>query len=322
MTDVPLDLPVNALISFHYFGDVDVAQMQSWGLRMIGDCGAYSADSQGAPIDRDAFFEWGRRWRRNLLWVASLDVIGDPKASWANWRAAPADLRLVPTVHYGSEPSLIDRYVEAGADLIGLGGMVPFKSEPKRLLRWCLSVMRYARDNHPHVRFHGWGVTHPQLVMNLPWWSVDSSGFSSAYRYGRLSLFNPDTKKSVTVAMDGRSVANTATLLREHYGLEDWRRIAESTAATRRDLVRVSMRSMQLTERYLQHRHRVTPPPSLAGVTPGPQVHFVDATRKHLGMVGPNIHFVEASGSARDSRSLPESDPGAPSVLRQKESSI
>lgn len=272
LDDVPLAYPVNVLVSYHYFNKADVGQMKRWGLRIIGDSGAFSAQSQNAPIDRDEFFAWARHWRDDLYWIASLDVIGDPEQSFLNWQAAPDDLRLIPTVHYGEDPSMMDRYVENGADLIGLGGMVPYKSEPQRLLRWCLSMMRYARDNHPHVRFHGWGVSHPTLMMNLPWWSVDSSGFSAAYRYGMLKLFDPVAHKRLNIPLNGVKVAKYAALLRDHYDV-DWRRITTSHPGNRRDLVRVSIRSMQLLERYLQQRHKVTAPASLLQPEGGPQVH-------------------------------------------------
>ncbi len=311
--DVALDHPVNTLVSYYYFEKRDLAGLAALGLRLIGDSGAFSADSQGAPVDRDLFHDWARKWRGDLFWTAALDVIGDAEGTWQNWRSSPPDLRLVPTLHYGCDPREMDRYVSEGVDLLGLGGMVRYRSEPKRLLRWCLQVMRYARDTHPQVRFHGWGVTHPALLMNLPWWSVDSSGFASAYRYGRLQLWNPDTKSRQLVAMDGRQTAAVARLLKDHYGV-DWRRIAESNRDTRRDLVRVSIRSMQLMEQYLQRRHRVTPPPSLTadGAGPlvhlslgnpttqayhalqpdelGPKVHFVDAAEQHLRMAGPQIY--------------------------------
>ena len=32
--DIPLRLPVNSLVSYHYFKNVDIADMQSWGLRI------------------------------------------------------------------------------------------------------------------------------------------------------------------------------------------------------------------------------------------------------------------------------------------------
>lgn len=312
LRDVHLDLPVNALISYHYFQENDIADMASWGLRLVGDSGAFSAASQGAQIDQDHFYEWAGRWKNALLWTASLDVIGDEEASWRNWRSAPNHLGLVPTIHYGADPKILDRYAEAGVDLVGLGGMVPHKSEPQRLLRWCLKVMRYARDHHPEMRFHGWGVTHPELVMNLPWWSVDSSGYSSAFRFGNMTLVDPSNGRKVAARLDGKEIAKHSTLLTRHYGV-DWRRVSVSNAQTRRDVVRVAIRSYQHLESFLQRRWKVTPPTSLVEklqrADQGPLIHSV------LGFpqaqpprslspddLGPKIHTV--IGSMKDARDM------------------
>lgn len=298
---IALDSPVNMLISFHYFHRADVAELAGLGLRLIGDSGAYSASSQGTDIDPDKFQEWQRQWRDYFYWTASLDVIGDVEASWRNWITNEDRNHLVPTLHYGTDPAAMGRYVQAGADLIGLGGMVPYKSEPQRLLRWCLSVMRYARDNHPQVRFHGWGVTHPALVMNLPWWSVDSSGFSSAYRFGVLKLWDPTVGKSKSIRLDGRTPAKFAGLLEGVYGV-NWRDVATSHPDNRSDLVRLSIRSMQLLQTFLQRRHNVKPPESLEGTaSAGPLVHFVDSVQQHMRYGAPEIGpSLFGATSARD----------------------
>lgn len=274
--DVPLEQPTNVLASYHFYRGTNMQELASWGLRVIADSGAYSAAVTGAKIDLEAYAEWAKKWEPHLHWIASLDVIGDAEGTWRNWRALTAmGIPAVPTIHYPHDPTGLDRLVEAGADFIGLGGMVPFKSEPKRLLRWCVQVMRYAREKHPHVRFHGWGITHPELLLNLPWWSVDSSGYASAYMYGRLILWDPDraTRITVPVGSKGKAVAAHARLLATHYGLDDWRRIEVSNASSRRDLVRVSIRALQLMEHFMTQRWGVEPPASLTHADQGPNVH-------------------------------------------------
>ena len=267
-----LDVPTDILCSFHYFGDIDMGAMRSWGTRIIGDSGAFSAMSTGKPIEREVFHAWADRWRDDLLWVAALDVIGDAEASYQNWQAARRDgLELVPTIHYGEGTAQLDRFAEEGATLIGLGGMVPYSSEKDRLMRWCLMMHRHARDHHPQVRFHGWGISHPYLVDNLPWWSTDSSGFSSCFRFGTLRLWEPRRGRFVGVDLNGRDLARHARLLREVYGI-DWRVVAESKSENRRELGRVAIRSVQLYAAWLQKRQAVTPPallmPKLEGGGP------------------------------------------------------
>jgi hypothetical protein len=258
--DIPLRKPVNALVSYHYFKKHDIGEMRSWGLRLIGDSGAFSSESQGVEIDIDDFATWGHKWREDLCWLASLDVIGNKEASWANYKyLRGAGLDVIPTIHYGCDPKEMDRYIAEGIDFIGLGGMVGRKSEQDRLLRWTLSIFRYARDNHPQMRFHGWGTTHNKLIMSLPWYSVDSSGFSASYRFGRLTLFDPSTGKNVAMALDGKDVYNHTDLIRNEYGI-DPSEIAVSNRETRRQVVRISVAAIQRTEDFLRKRHSVTPP--------------------------------------------------------------
>lgn len=295
--DIFLRNPVNALISYHYFSRHDVSQLASWGLRLIGDSGAYSALSQGAPIDIDAFAAWVKQWRDSFSWVASLDVIGDKDASWTNFRYLrdKYELDVVPTIHYGCDPSEMDRYVAEGIDFIGLGGMVSRKSEVSRLLRWTLNCFRYAQENHPQVRFHGWGTTHKDLIYNLPWFSVDSSGFSSSYRYGRLQLFDPNTCKSIAVALDGKEIFQHADLLMNEYGVNP-SDVSVSTKETRRDVTRLSVAVVQRQEDYLRKRHKVSAP------TYGLNPRFEQAA--------PNVHVVMNAPKAQPSLSLSPDDKG------------
>lgn len=259
-----LQAPVDILCSFHYFSDIDMGQIKSWGTRIIGDSGAFSAMSTGKPIEREEFHAWAARWDDALLWVAALDVIGDAEASYQNWQAARRDgLELVPTIHYGEGTAQLDKFAEEGATLIGLGGMVPYSLEKDRLMRWCLMMHRHARDHHPQVRFHGWGISHPYLVDNLPWWSTDSSGFSSAFRFGTLRLWCPRRGRFFGVDLNGRDLARHARLLREHYNI-DWKLIAESLPENRRELGRVVIRAVQMYADWLQRRQQVSPPALLA----------------------------------------------------------
>lgn len=279
--------PVNALVSFHYYKDVDVGALARGGLRMIGDSGAFSAFNTGNPMDLGAFADWAARWQTSLAWVASLDVINDSDGTWANYRVLRDRYRLdvIPTVHYGADPSLLDRYAADGVDMIGLGGMVGRKGQPKHLLRWCLAVFRYQRDHHPNMRFHGWGVTHPALVNSLPWYSVDSSGTSASYRYGRLALYDPTKHTNVQIMMDGRDAYRHATMLRKYYGVTP-AEIAFSSADKRPTLIRTAVRSNQILENELRRKFHVSPP----------------SYGMRSGRVGPSVHMVLSTALAKDGR--------------------
>lgn len=287
----PLSVPTDILCSYHYFSNIDMAQIASWGTRIIGDSGAFSAMSGGVPIDRESFHAWAHRWRDSLFWVAALDEIGDAEASYQNWLAARADgLELVPTIHYGEGTAQLDKFAEEGATLIGLGGMVPYSGEKDRLMRWCLKMFRHARDHHPHVRFHGWGISHAYLVDNLPWWSTDSSGFSSAFRFGTLKLWCPRRGRFKSINLNGRDTAKYARVLRESYNV-GWQDVAESTPANRRKLGRVALRSVQLYGEWLRRRQHVTAPalllPKLSTGAAGPLQHAAPGGDTTMSYINP-----------------------------------
>lgn len=237
--------------------------------------------------------------------MASLDVIGNPDQTWKNYRRLRHrySIDVVPTIHFGAVPDLLDRYAADGVDFVGLGGMVGHKSSVDKLMRWTLSVFRYARDNYPGMRFHGWGVTHQKLLSSLPWFSVDSSGIGAAYRYGRAAIWDPRTKTVVSVAMNGREMYRHSDLLRMYYGISP-ADIAESTVDTRSMIIRTMAKSVQLREDWLRTRHHVTAPMYGLQQTAdgnGMHIHYADSNPSHLLIVGltrgPHIHISESPES-------------------------
>ena len=62
--------PRNILCSFHYYRDYNLDQCAS--LHIVGDSGAFSAESQGAKISTADLAGWAKQWRHRLVWVAAL----------------------------------------------------------------------------------------------------------------------------------------------------------------------------------------------------------------------------------------------------------
>jgi hypothetical protein len=164
-----IPFPRNGLISYHYWHNRDVSLCS--GFTLIADSGAYSAKTQGAEIKLPDLCAWANEWRDHFTWVAALDVIGDPVASRHNWEEMRSrGLNAIPSIHFPAPPSMLDTYAREGVTFIGLGGQVG--GLPGSLMRWAVSVMRYARDHWPDMRFHGWGTTS-RLSLKLPYFSVD-----------------------------------------------------------------------------------------------------------------------------------------------------
>lgn len=277
-----LPLPFSTLVSFHFFqeerGKEIVRNLGRSGAFVIADSGAFSALTQGATIDLDVYAQWLVEMQGYVAWAASLDVIGNVEASWQNWRTLTAQgLRTVPTVHFTAPTSALDRYADAGATLVGLGGLVNGRDLAGQV-RWLINMFRHARDHHPQVRFHGWGVSSgPRLLDHLPFFSVDSSGFGAAYRYGRAQLWDSAAGRNRSVPLDGYSPGAHGRFLREEYGVEP-RDIARSWGGNR-DVVRYLMfQSAQRMERHYTQRHHVTPPAGVEHMGEGTHIHFADAS--------------------------------------------
>lgn len=292
------------LASFHY--------ARKWNLddipfgKLIGDSGAYSAQTQGAEISVDELGEWAARWRRRLFWVAALDVAGDQKTTRRNWETMNRayGLQSVPSIHLGDDPKMIDYYAERGCDFIGLGGVVGAGGSARPQMRWLIQVFKYAREAWPGMRFHGWGMTN-QNAMRLPFWSVDSSSWGEGYRYGKLPLRDPLTRKRVTVRTNGRDAyePENARLLTRYYRTRP-SQVALSTPETRDRVILVSALTQTLHETRMRELHGPIAPPSWGIMNPngcptdGPHVALADtyqstlqAVSRIIGAYGPGAVF-------------------------------
>lgn len=210
--------PTNALASFHYFRDADLDQFPH--LTLIGDSGAFSAQTQGAVITVADLAAWAKRWSHKLKWVAGLDVIGDPTATYKNWleMVDVHGVQAIPSIHYGTHPSELDKYARRGVDLVGLGGVG--NMNPQVQMRWMIQVFKYARDHHPDMQFHGWACTSAPH-MKLPFYSVDSSSWTYGIRYGLLRLYDPETHKmrSVKLREGDAYLPENRRVLESYYGM-------------------------------------------------------------------------------------------------------
>lgn len=294
--------PRNGLVSYAYYRTSDLDRLKS--LRLIGDSGAHSANTLGIKINDKLLADWITKWRHRLAWAACLDVINDPEGTWRGFRTMHEvyGIEGVPSLHFGTDPREMDRYADYGVDFMGLGGMVG-KSRPKAM-RWLVACLRYARDNHPDMRFHGWGLTS-EVTFQLPFYSVDSSSWSAAWRFGRLHLRHPRTGKSISVQLDGRHAYDpkVARLLRDHYGTAP-SEVAECLPSTRNNVVRVAALSASVAEQQLRRTHGPITPPSwgqLSKPQNGPNLHLADSDQGNLRLLsdrvpdGPHVHLVDGS---------------------------
>lgn len=282
MSTLRIEPPRNALISYHYLQKFDVSKLA--GLRLIGDSGAFSAKTQGVTIDIAALCDWSLKWNDYLAWTAALDVIGDPIGTHKNWLAMKGrGVNAVPTVHFPAKPQEIDDYAKDGVTFMGLGGQVG--GNPKALLRWVVSIMRYARDNHPDMRFHGWGATGA-LSLKLPYYSVDSTSWASSFMYGRVELRDPRNGKNHKINLDGRSAYDheVSSLLSTFYGVTP-SAVARSHKDNAELIIELSALSASVLQDRMRKAHGVITCPRDLQHTPlgdGPHLHLANGSSQAL----------------------------------------
>ncbi len=286
--------PTNILLSYHYYRRVDLDRYSS--CRIVADSGAFSAKTLGKEISTKQLVAWTRKWEHRLAWAACLDV-PSVKQTKRNWERMVYDhgIPAVSTLHAGDPPETMDWYAEQGVDFLGLGGMAGEAWSAAAVFRWLVSIFKYAQDNHPQMRFHGWGMTHRNLL-RLPFFSVDSSGWGSSYRYGRIVLRDPVTGKNIGVELNGRAVfkPGLAQMMMASYGVTP-SEIAKAGPHNRDLLVRLSALSAAVQEQQWRNQFRRRPISApkwghLGGwwadsESSGPHIHLVDGHPAHMQVV-------------------------------------
>jgi len=158
------------------------------------DSGAYSAKNSGAEIELPEYIEFVREhgWRFKGG-VICLDVIGDRKASYENWRIMRDEgVDTMPVFHLQTDRpeddsyEWLERYLEE-ADYIAVGAIAKMNLSLK-MQGLDFVWNKYLTDNSgkPIVKVHGLGITTAKIMLRYPWYSVDSTTWTNMARNGQI----------------------------------------------------------------------------------------------------------------------------------------
>lgn len=175
---------------------------------LIVDSGAWSNFTKKANVTVDSHMAFLRSsWIDGARHLA-LDVIGDPEASFANWRRERLEgLDVEPTIHYGTDPKVIDKYVSEGlaTDWVNLGGMAHLQARRNlhsKMASWCAAVMRRCPSS---TKFHGLGVMNASMLGRVPFNATDSTKWLNIGRFKVIDLFDDERFAWVTINLGTRS---------------------------------------------------------------------------------------------------------------------
>lgn len=291
------------LISYHYFQQtLDLGPLldRHFGVgthpEVFADSGAFSAMTQGAPIDLDSYAKWLQANDEHFAVYANLDVIGDGDTSaegtWVNQRRLEQDYGLQPLpVFHASEPwSALDRYLEHGYRYIALGGLV---GRPRAtIMPWLVSCFRRAEGQ---AVFHGFGLTSWEPLRALPWYSVDSSSWGSGYRYGMVRLWDDRRGRMVNFTLKPTDLHKHGQLLRT-YGTSPAE--LKDPAGLRVRLCALSAASWRNAETWLRTRHgRIQIPGDPEHRPPGLRWYCADGSVQNLadGATGLRLYLADTN---------------------------
>lgn len=160
--------------------------------KLFLDSGAFSMFTQGIEISFEKYAQFIKD-NQDIIEVASnLDAIGvgREQENYANhMKLKELGAPIQPVHHARDQSDWLQRYLDEGYDYIFLGGMVP--ENTVYLRNWLDHVWeKYLcnPDGTARVKVHGFGLTVHELMLRYPWYSVDSTSWVLASRYGKIFM--------------------------------------------------------------------------------------------------------------------------------------
>jgi hypothetical protein len=217
---------------------------------MFADSGAVSVHSLGATVTVREYGEWLQKWKHLFSFYANLDVKGNVAEGLKNQKTLEGmGLEPVPVFHGGEPWSVLDDMIQ-DYPFVALGGMVGHtQSGSKAMWRYLAKAFQMAKGKS--VVFHGFGMAHWEILKSFPWYSIDTSGWGSGFRYGTVPFWNPHTCILKRARLgDRKNWAKNGPGIRA-LGFDD-RIYKKKGEAKRVQLCHISARSHTLAEQYLE----------------------------------------------------------------------
>ena len=163
--------------------------------RTVRDYSQYETDEFWAYVD--SYANWVKENIEFIEYYVNIDAIFNPVLTWKiqKYLEDAHGLEPVPVIHSGTPLKWVRRYMNAGYDFIGLGGLGQ-DVHKDAYYAWADSVFGLICDNPkrlPVVRTHGFAMTSWSLLSRYPWWSVDSASWVKAAGFGH--IYVPRKKK-------------------------------------------------------------------------------------------------------------------------------
>jgi len=187
------------LLSYYFLQSVDKSKMEeslkeylSWGVRLVLDSGAFSAKSQGEPIDLTSYINFLHQYHTYFDRIFILDVIGDHLQTQANYERMLLEVphlfaKLIPVWHIYSPLDSLQKLISYGPSIIGLGGLVSASVDCR--LSFIRTGVTYCHE--AGIKTHALGMGSVKIMRRVNADFCDSNSW--AYNGGRGRMMTPFT---------------------------------------------------------------------------------------------------------------------------------
>lgn|GEM_PF-2630382 len=114
----------------------------------------------------------------------NVDVLSHPAKTWEVQRyMEKTGLTPLPVLHPNTDLKWLDRYIKAGHTHIGLG-VTGKGNSPQMFRAWGNKI--FNDPKYKGIKFHGFAATAFSLLIEYPWYSVDSTTWITHGGYGNV----------------------------------------------------------------------------------------------------------------------------------------
>ena len=176
-----------------HFLDSGAFTLKTFSTRWAKKEGKKPLDFYDSPLFykyMDDYAKFVKMYKGSIDVYASIDVIGSASLSWRNLKYLEQEhgLTPVPVVHNNDDLKWVSRYVKAGYQYLGFGGLAGRKrgDGSQQWLDQAFNIICDTPNRHPKIKIHGFGIGEFNYLFRYPWYSVDSAGWSSGAAFGTI----------------------------------------------------------------------------------------------------------------------------------------
>lgn len=186
--------------------------------RVVLDAGKTRETTNWAYYHTPAFYQYIDEYCQYVIEhkdsidvYATVDVIYNPALTWKTqqyiekvWKLKP-----LPVLHYGTPMDWILKYIRAGYDYLGIGGLGQ-ETTWHSYKAWADQVYDLICDpitRKPTIKTHGFAMTSFKLLTRYPWYSTDSSSWAKMAGYGMIFAPHKRNGKFTFVGQDPYYIA-------------------------------------------------------------------------------------------------------------------